>query len=228
MSLIGRIIQAKAKELKAKVEGKPDRGDLNWPMGVHIGSTLRFDPSLFIIGGEDLSIGEPQGDCVVQAGGWFEMNQQRAYRFYLKDMADAEYFLQVETDFALKPTKATLFQPVDEIYPETSDDWAMWLNEENGLIGYRDFSTPDGTQYERAWSPGKRDCIPPYEFGEIILLDPYVSRLVREQHAAMLYRRALASGIDEYLLVDKEEESGSASIGISVGVEIPVVSLTIL
>jgi hypothetical protein len=128
----------------------------------------------------------------------------------------------------LKPTLTTLYQPVDEIYPETEDDWATWLNAETGLIGFRDFSTPDGTQYERAWSAGKRDYVAPYEFGEIILLDPYVSRLIREQHAAMLYRRTLSSGIDEYLLVDKEEESGSACIGISLGVETPVVSLTIL
>ena len=49
-----RFAELLGKKAKAKIagSGEPKRIDLNLPLGIRIGSTVKFEQSTFILGGE--------------------------------------------------------------------------------------------------------------------------------------------------------------------------------
>jgi hypothetical protein len=226
--MLGRIIEAKAKRAVSYFHRAPQRIDGNWPMGLRLGCTVRIDPSLFILAGDAINVAQPSGDCAVSAAGSYAYGGATFHRIFVKDLAGQEFCLQLGVEADGRVAEAILYQMLDEVFPESSDDWDNWLNDENGLIGYRDFSTPDGTGYQRMWDPNGADHIEPREYEERLTDDPYVEQVMNLAHAAMLYARRVDDTTVEYALVDKIEDDDGASVQISAGIEVPVVSLSVL
>ena len=228
MGMLSRILKIKAQKAASYFKKQPQRVDLNWPLGIRIGGTVRLDPSTFIVAGDSLKMDEPKGDCVVAAAGWYDCGGIRYHRFYLNDIEGNEFILEVGLGRSGGVGELMLYQAADEIYPETTEDWDLWLNEENGLIGFKDFSTPDEIVYERLWGQNGADYMAPPEFDEIVTDDPFVAEVAKVSHAAMLYGRTLDESVVEYLWVDNTNDDHGAAVLVSTGVEIHPASLTVL
>jgi hypothetical protein len=146
------------------------------------------------------------------------------YRFYVKDLENNEWILQVADD--KEDTEVVLYQTLDEVYP---DDWDFWLNEENGLIGYKDFHTPDQVDYFRVLRNPGPDYVNPIEFRESIRGSDDSFFI---DYAMMLYIREITltgdEVLNEYLLVSREEDEEGAMVRIMAGVPVGPMSLTIL
>ena len=160
--------------------------------------------------------GSPHGRSIVQR---FARRERRT----TTSSSNAKTLLQLADDKTSQ--ELVLYQTQDEVYP---DDWDFWLNEETGLIGYKDFQTPDGLLYFRALHMPGPDYANPIEFQENVKGDDdnfYIN------HAMMLYSRGVetpGSEMTEYLLVSKEIDEEGALVRVMAGVPVEPASLTIL
>lgn len=227
MGVVAKILARKGKQtvnsIKDVFSGAPEKG-LDYPLGLHQNAIVRFDPTDFILAAGDLKIDLPAGDISVMAIGEFNCLGLSFDRFYLKDLEDAEWVLQVSAN--KQDLELLLFQTIDEVYP---DDWDFWLNEQTGLIGYKDFHTPDQIEYYRVFRNPGPNWSSPIEFRESIR---DASQTLFINHAMMLYSREIptkAGGeLAEYLLVSREEDEDGVLVRIMAGVPVNPMSLTIL
>ncbi len=185
---------------------------------------LRFDPTDFILSAKSFKIGFPAGDISVEAVGEFLCLGVPFHRFYLKDLKDAQWVLQVAG--TEQNAEVILFQTIDEVYP---DDWDFCLNDRTGLIGYKDFHTPDQVEYSRVFRNPGPDYLEPVEFRESVRgggQEFFVS------NAMMLYSREISTAGEgkmvEYLMVSKEEDEEGLLVHIMAGVPVDPMSLTVL
>ena len=168
MGIIARILEKKSKRAVGHIRnvfaGKAEKElRQDYPLGLHPNAILRFDPTDFILAGTDLKIDFPTGDMAVAAIGEFRCLGIPFCRFYLRDLGDEEWALQVADDS--RNPEVVLYRTIDEVYP---DDWDFWLNEQTGLIGYKDFHTPDEIDYYRVLRNPGPDYVNPVEFRESI------------------------------------------------------------
>jgi hypothetical protein len=227
MGLVSKILEKKGKQALSRVKGVFSGGpekEPDYPLGLHLNATLRFDPTDFILAEQSFKIGFPSGDISVVAIGEFVCLGVFFHRFYLKDLKNAEWVLEVAD--GKQNVEVSLFQTIDEVYP---DDWDFWLNERTGLIGYKDFNTPDRVEYSRVFRNPGPDYVKPIEFKESIKGGGQEFCL---NHAMMLYSRkvpgAVGENLTEYLLVSKEEDEEGLLVQIMAGVPVNPVSITIL
>ena len=227
MGMIAKILKKKAERLKDAFSfSAPAEEEIDYPLNLRMDATVRFDPTVFIIAGESLKIQCPEGDSMVTAIGSFKLFQAQYYRFYLKNLDDDESYLQLAVENG-NVSECLLYRTIDEVFPGPGE-WFVWLNKRTGLIGYRDFHTPDETNYQRVFMAEGADYIDPMSYQESVFAKE-VRFSVR--HEAMLYGRFVETGGDpvaEYLTVSKEEDDEGALVRISAGVEVNPVSLTIL
>lgn len=226
MGIVSRILEKKGRQAVGRIKGVFSPGpekEPDYPLGLHLNAILRFDPTDFIIAADSLKIDFPEGDISVEAVGEFKTLGVQFYRFYLKDLEDAEWVLEVAE--GEKGPESVLFQTIDEVFP---DDWDLWLNDSTGLIGYKDFHTPDQVEYYRVYrNPGPAYLVP-IEFTESIRGGGQAFSI---EHAMMLYSREVSAAVGnltEYLLVSKEEDEEGVLVRIMAGVPVSPASLTIL
>jgi hypothetical protein len=227
VGVVAKILAKKGRRAVSRVKevfsGGPQR-EPDYPLGLHQSAVLRFDPTDFILAAGGLKIDLPAGDITVMAIGEFRSLGLSFHRFYLKDLKDAEWVLQAAEKG--QNVELLLFQTIDVVYP---GDWDFWLNEETGLIGYKDFHTPDQVEYYRVFQNPGPDRAAPIEFEESIHGG---GEKLSISHAMMLYSRdvpaAAGEGMTEYLLVSKEEDEEGVLVRIMAGVPVGPMSLTIL
>jgi hypothetical protein len=229
MGVIAKILEKKSKRaighIKDVFSSKPDKWpQKDYPLGLHLNAILRFDPTDFILAGENLKIEFPTGDIAVLAIGEFRCLGIQFFRFYVKDLKDNEWILQVADD--KEDSEVVLYQTIDEVFP---DDWGFWLNDETGLIGYKDFHTPDEVDYFRVLRNPGPDYVNPVEFRESIRSGEDSFFI---DYAMMLYSREVTMTgdqmLNEYLLVSREEDEEGAMVRIMAGVPVTPMSLTVL
>jgi hypothetical protein len=227
MGVVSKILANQARRAGGRIKkvfSAPPEKPPVYPLGLHQNAVIRFDPSDFILAAGDLKIALPEGDISVMAVGAFSCLGVSFHRFYLEDLQKTEWVLQVAESG--QELDLILFQTIDEVYP---DDWDFWLNESTGLIGYKDFHTPDQVEYYRVYANPGPDWSSPIEFEELIrgLGENYSI-----SHAMMLYNRGIetAAGEElvEYLLVSREEDEDGVLVRIMAGVPVSPMSLTIL
>jgi hypothetical protein len=227
VGIVAKILAKKGKQAVSRVKGvfsgRPEK-EPDYPLGLHMNATLRFDPTDFIIAEQDLKIGFPSGDMIVVAVGGFTSLGVSFHRFYLKDLKNAEWVLEVTDDS--QNLEVTLFQTIDEVYP---DDWDFWLNKRTGLIGYRDFNTPDQVEYSRVFRNPGPTYVKPIEFDESIKGGGQEFSI---NHAMMLYSREITvpggDPLTEYLMVSKEEDEEGVLVQIMAGVPVNPMSIEVL
>lgn len=232
--ILARIMDKKFQALKASFSKQRERVDKNCPLDIRLGKGIQFDQTPFILGEGKLRISYPEGESIVKAIGQYELDGIRHYKFYLEGPGDKTYFLSVSSD-GKGTDEARLFQVEAEIFPGSEDEWAEWLDEQDGCIGLIDMKTPDETEYGRVFQGNGPRRIAPIEYGEQMTDDPLVAPVPAVNHEFMLYSRAVEVGVAqaalaEYLLAELiEDEAGEdAEVMISVGLGIDPNSITVL
>ncbi len=190
-----------------------------------VGMTLPVDPSLFILAAPYTTVTAPEaatasGFLSVEQVGRVEGSGQTWYRLYV---ASGTGFFQVHLDAAGQPDECRYFSQLDEVAPADAEEWRIWLDQADGLLGRPTFATKDGQHYQRHWSPGTTR-IAPHPLTET--LEPGGAQ---RHEQAMLYARLTAAPPPapptEYLLVQAIEQPDAAWIALQVGIDIPLAAL---
>ncbi len=199
--------------IKLGVQAKPAaRG----PLGLGVGRAVALDEAPFILIGGAIDIPHPGGQCLVIGHGRLEVGGVTAHRYYLSGPGGAlAGMLQIVPD-----QECRFFRPFDEVYPGTEAEWAFWLDNADGYIGYPSFDAK-GVLYQRVWSPGATR-IAPLWFEETV--DKSDGSRSTAEHSAMLYARQVAcpgGKTWEYLLVSAVQAAdGTAWIDLMIGIDL--------
>ena len=234
-SIFSTIMAKKAKQVQGFLSGEkpPEPVDRNLPLGLYVGASVDLDATPFLLGGAALKIKLPGERNTVEAFGRINFAGSTLYRFYLKSMpGDQESMLQVAVDKGGGVEECRLFRSFDQVYPHQAEEWAFWLNESEGYIGWPVFETKDDqTQYSRVWAANDPNHVPGFKFSETIFLDRYGQQVETITHTAMLYGRTIneTHQIVEYMLVGAEEHgSDQALINLLVGIDMMPLVLKVI
>ncbi|AOG03168.1 hypothetical protein BSY19_4976 (plasmid) [Bosea sp. RAC05] len=183
-----------------------------------LGQVITLDGSMFLLAGAATKVVAPEGVSVgpsavtVTAVGRLDRD---LWRLHL----GSEAFLQIQLD-AGKPVEARYFSRFDEVTPSSGEEWAFWLDDAEGMIGFPTFETKDGKAYQRVWQAGEAR-VEPRTITES-RTDEAGTRRVKS--SAMLYAadtgRSTPSPTREYLLVAAVEDGEDASVLIHAGIDI--------
>jgi hypothetical protein len=198
------------------------------PSRFRVGMTLTLDPTPFILAQGATKVPVPQaggGDLLVSvaAVGRIDAGGVELTRLYL----DERSFFQLHSDAAGTPDECRFFGRIDEVTPADPGEWAFWLDEREGMIGWSEFQTKDGKVYQRAWSPGA-GRIAPRSMTETVTTGDGSQTLQRQ---AMLY--ALSAGAappapeTEYILVSAVDSGGQAWVEIAAGIDVNPAALSL-
>ncbi len=190
-----------------------------------VGMTLPVDPSLFILAAPYTTVTAPEaatasGFLSVEQVGRVDGSGQTWYRLYV---ANGKGFFQVHLDAAGQPDECRYFSQLDEVAPADAEEWRVWLDQTDGLLGEPVFATKDGQHYQRHWSPGTTHIAPH------LLTEMREPGGAQRHEQAMLYARLTGAPapapVTEYLLVQALEQPDAAWIALQVGIDIPLAAL---
>ncbi|MFA5020831.1 MAG: DUF2491 family protein [Patescibacteria group bacterium] len=240
MGLVGRMLGLKIAQVGASLHKKPERLDMNLPLGIRIGSTAQFDASTFIIAGDELEFVPPTGRCLCHGYSRLNIAGFNYYRFYLQDDSPTprDFILQVGMD-ENKPAEFILYQPyldIDicpegEIFPASVEEWNEWLDETNGFIGGQILTIPGGTSYDRVINPERDKRINPFEYTEKTTFDAFEAPSQNTKICGMTYGRTITVDeieTKEFALPEKREDNAGAFIAVLIGVEIMATEIVVL
>jgi hypothetical protein len=131
-------------------------------------------------------------------------------------------FFQVHLDAEGQPDECRYFSRFDEIVPAGPDEWAFWLDEREGVIGWPEFQARDGKVYTRLWTQGDARVAPRVLTETLTDTTGTTSR----ERQAMLYAAATDAPAPapptEYMLVAAADQGGQAWVEIYAGIDVPV------
>ncbi|HVJ51005.1 MAG TPA: DUF2491 family protein [Aliidongia sp.] len=193
-----------------------------------VGMTLTLEPTPFLLAGDAIKTKSPMtgGDLVtsVTAVGLLNEGDVTLNRLYFNDDSS---FLQLWLEADGTIAECRYFSRHDQEIPEDQEDWDVWLNDENGLIGWPQFQSLDGKLYDRRWAPGSARIEPRMLQETITSTAGTGTRDLR----AMLY--AAPTGLaapapqTEYILLSAVEQGERAWVDIHAGIDINPAGLSI-
>ncbi|MBP2314662.1 DUF2491 family protein [Azospirillum soli] len=213
-----------ANIIRQKVSGKPYEPSL-----FRVGMTLTLDPTPFLLAGTATKVTPPGGSggdalVSVEAVGTLKGGGVTLHRLYLQG---GRGFFQLHLGADGVPDECRWFSTLDEVQPADSEEWAFWLADADGMVGYPQFQTKDGKLYDRQWNPSAAR-IAPVVFDETVT-DHRGSRTRRL--SAMLYAAGTGATdpapTTEYVLVAAVEDSGSAWVEVRAGIDINPATLSL-
>lgn len=199
------------------------------PSLFRVGMTITLDPTPFLLAGTATKVTPPSGaggDTLVsvEAVGTLKGGGVTLHRLYLQG---GRGFFQLHLDADGTPDECRWFSTLDEVHPADADEWAFWLADADGMIGYPQFQTKDGKLYDRQWAPSDAR-IQPVVFEETIA-DHRGSRSRRL--SAMLYAAPTGAADPapptEYVLVAALEDMGQAWVEVRAGIDINPATLSL-
>jgi hypothetical protein len=144
-------------------------------------------------------------------------------RLYIDDRR----FFQLHLDEAGNPDECRYFGLVDEVQPASPEEWAFWLDEREGMIGWPQFQMKDGKIYDRLWAAGP-SRVEPRRFTEEIVNAQGTHTVTV---ATMLYGAATGAAAPapetEYILLSAVEAEGRAWVDIRAGIDVNPASLNL-
>jgi hypothetical protein len=193
-----------------------------------VGMTVSIDPTPFLMAGDKLRVKPPtasaSGLASIDAVATLDSDRATLHRLYLPG---GEAFYQLHLDDQGEVDECRYFAKLDEVQPATPDEWAFWLDEREGMIGWPEFETKDGKRHGRIWSPGESK-LPPIRFQEAIR---HLDGTSHRTHDAMLYGTdtglAAPAPATEYLMVAAVEGDAGARVELHVGIDINPASLSL-
>lgn len=193
-----------------------------------VGMTLTMDPTPFLLAADITKVRIPEtaaeGLLVSVAAVGTVGDGVTLHRLYLPEGMG---FVQLHLDADGRPDECRYFSPIDEVRPPNAEEWAFWLDDRDGMIGWPRFQTTDGRIYDRVWAPGDMR-IPPERFVETIE-DLAGRRTVTSE--AMLYGAPTGAPSPappiEYILVALVEGDEQAVIRIHAGIDVNPAGLSL-
>jgi hypothetical protein len=190
-----------------------------------VGMTFPVDPTPFVLAALKTKVTGIDGEMAnVEAVGVLMDGSIPLNRLYLPKRSN---FFQLHLSRDGNPDECRYFSKLDEVSPASQEEWGVWLDPAQGLIGWPQFQTKDGKAYDRVWSPGG-SRIPPRDLAETI--QDLAGTTSRTLHA-MLYGAPTGAvppaPQTEYILVVAVEDRGQAWVEIHAGIDINPASLTL-
>jgi hypothetical protein len=203
-------------------------GERYMPSLFRVGMTLQADPTPFILAADVTKVPPPEsgGNLLVnvQEVGRVEGGTADLVRLYLPNRRG---MFQLHLDGEGRPDECRFFGLIDEVTPADDAEWGVWLDPNEGLIGWPEFQTKDGKVYARLWAPGETR-IAPRDLAETI---EAVDGTRSQRSQAMLYAAptgAPAPAPDaEYILVAAVEAAGRAWVEIHAGIDVNPATLSL-
>ncbi|MEO5356731.1 MAG: YjfK family protein [Nitrospirae bacterium YQR-1] len=236
---IFRHIHEKSKvKLTGVFRKKPERIDINLPLGIKINSMIRLDETKFITNADVLKVQSPGGGIhTVVAGEKFMIGSLKVYRFYIEENESRNQSV-LQIPVANDEIEGiVLYQIIEEVYPQSDEQWDFWLNEGTGCIGYKDFKIQeeDGkeTLYYRLWGGDERYTKPIF-FRSVISTDSYGITGMKTESHGMVYGREISETLQEYLfivhekLLDNDRELEEAKVVLMAGIDIDLAEIDVL
>jgi len=210
------------RDMVALKLGVGDKPTPRGPLGLSLGRAVALEEAPFILIEGAIDIPHPGGQCLVIGHGTLEVGGVSAHRYYLSGPGGKlAGMLQV-----VENEECRYFRPLDEVYPGSQAEWAFWLDDADGYIGYPSFDAK-GTVYQRVWSPGD-GRIAPLWFEETV--ERADGSRSTAGHTCMLYAREVQSPggpVWEYLLVSAiEAADGTAWVDLMIGIDLLPGSVT--
>lgn len=214
---------------KSILQGKLGNKTPYRPDYLRLGMGVTLDPSAFILLGPTSPVPRP-----AQSGGVATVtaistltapgeNPNTARQAWLQLSENS--FVEVALAANGQPEGARYFGKIDEVYPADADEWAFWLAEEDGMIGWPEFQTKSGHTYSRQWLPGDRRIAP----RRLTELRERADGVMERTISAMLYARDTGQKSPapetEYLLVFASETPEEAWVELYLGIDLPLSSL---
>ncbi|GGF16250.1 hypothetical protein GCM10011611_22520 [Aliidongia dinghuensis] len=213
--------QALANLIKFKLAGRPYHASL-----FRVGMVLEPDPTPFILAAGAIKVADPTGGekLVVSAVVSLKAGDVNLTRLHL---GDSGKFLQLAVSDDGRVEECRYFSLVDRETPPDEDTWDVWLNPDQGLIGWPQFQTLDGQLYDRVWSPGLSRIEPIAFEAKVTAADGSHTLDTR----AMLYVRttglAEPAPQAEYLMVAVVENGEEAWVDLHAGIDLNPAALTL-
>ncbi len=193
-----------------------------------VGMTLTLDPTPFILAQGATKVPVPTatgGNLLVSvaAVGRVEAGGVELTRLYL----DERSYFQLHLDAAGTPDECRFFGRIDEVTPADEGEWAFWLDEREGMIGWPEFQTKDGKVYGRAWSPGGGRVAP----GTMTETIESASGSQTLSYQAMLYAASTDAAAPapptEYILVSAVDAGAQAWVAVDAGIDVNPAALSL-
>ena len=215
--------------LRNAVSGQPYKPEL-----FHVGMTITADPTPFILAAGATKVpapAEPGGNMLLSVDGVGRIADGDAslVRLYLPDGSGANRraMFQLHLDAGGTPDECRYFGIIDEVSPADPNEWGVWLDPAEGMIGWPEFQTKDGRVYARVWAPGTQR-IAPRTFDEAIA-GAAGTDTVRNQ--SMLYAAPTGAAAPapqtEYILVSALQRQGQAWVEIRAGIDVNPATLAL-
>jgi hypothetical protein len=191
-----------------------------------VGMTFPFDPSPFVLAAGLTKVKPPEagGMISVEAVGLVNDGGVALHRLYLPG-GDTFFMLHLGQDGA--PDECRYFTLLDRITPASQDEWAFWLDQAQGMIGWPQFETKDGKTYDRVWAPGSSRVQPRQQVETLQGTSGTVERKIQ----AMLYGAQTGAAPPaptiEYVLVCAVEQGDEAWVEVYSGIDINPAALTL-
>jgi MYXO-CTERM domain-containing protein len=191
-----------------------------------VGMTMPVDPSPFLLAAGLTKVQplESGGMISVEAVGLLREGGVLLHRLYLPG---GKAFFQLHLGADGQPDECRYFSRLDEVTPANGQEWGLWLDPAEGMIGWPSFQTKDGKMYGRVWAPGN-GRVPPRQMQETL---QYLDRVEHRQLQMMLYGRTTGgmppAPQTEYILVSAIDATGQAWVEIDAGIDINPAGLTL-
>jgi Protein of unknown function (DUF2491) len=191
-----------------------------------VGMTMPVDPSPFLLAAGLTKVQPPEGSGMisVEVVGLLREGGVLLHRLYLPG---GKAFFQLHLGAEGHPDECRYFSRLDEVTPADNQEWGLWLDRAEGMIGWPSFQTKDGKMYGRVWAPGN-SRVPPRKMEETL---QYVDHTEQRQLQMMLYGGPTGgtppAPQTEYILVSAIEASGQAWVEIDAGIDINPAGLTL-
>ena len=191
-----------------------------------VGMTLPVDPSPFLLAAGLTKVQPPEGSGMisVEVVGLLRDGAVLLHRLYLPG---GKAFFQLHLGADGQPDECRYFSRLDEVTPADGQEWGLWLDPAQGMIGWPSFQTKDGKMYGRVWAPSD-SRVPPRKMEETL---QFVDHVEQRQLQMMLYGAptggAPPAPQTEYILVSALEATGQAWVEIDAGIDINPAALTL-
>jgi hypothetical protein len=192
-----------------------------------VGMAFPVDPSPFVLAAGMTKVKPPEegtGMISVEAVGLVNDGGVALHRLYLPG-GEAFFMLHLGQDGA--PDECRYFTLLDRITPASQDEWAFWLDQAQGMIGWPQFETKDGKTYDRVWAPGSSRVQPRQQIETLQSTSGTIERKIQ----AMLYGAhtgaAPPAPAIEYVLVCAVEQGDDAWVEVYAGIDINPAALTL-
>jgi hypothetical protein len=191
-----------------------------------VGMTMPVDPSPFLLAAGLTKVQPPEGSGMisVEVVGLLREGGVLMHRLYLPG---GKAFFQLHLGADGQPDECRYFSRLDEVTPADNQEWGLWLDPAEGMIGWPSFQTKDGKMYGRVWAPGN-SRVPPRKMEETL---QFVDHVEQRQLQMMLYGGPTGgtppAPQTEYILVSAIQATGQAWVEVDAGIDINPAGLTL-